>query len=163
MDSSFQSYPNRQVTRTSEYISSIGLLLKSNTIPIHVRPEQIDISFQDEARFGQQKTTTRLLALKGTRPRAVHQQQFKYAHLFGAVCPATGETEALPTPYISKDILRRHLKQISQRTKTGHHVVAAMDGAGWHTDDIAEGIPNTTIMPPYSPELNPIEQVWSWL
>ncbi|MCD9479952.1 hypothetical protein GLP25_14220 [Photobacterium phosphoreum] len=34
-----------------------------------------------------------------------------------------------------------------------------MDGAGWHTDDIA----NLSIikLPPYSPELNPIEQVWS--
>ena len=40
-----------------------------------------------------------------------------------------------------------------------------MDGAGWHTDDIADDFQNLTIMklPPYSPELNPIEQVWSWI
>jgi transposase len=40
-----------------------------------------------------------------------------------------------------------------------------MDGAGWHTQDIAENIDNVSIMklPAYSPELNPIEQVWSWL
>jgi transposase len=40
-----------------------------------------------------------------------------------------------------------------------------MDEAGWHTDDIIEDIPNVSIMklPPYSSELNPIEQVWSWL
>ena len=40
-----------------------------------------------------------------------------------------------------------------------------MDGAGWHTDDIAQEIENLSIikLPPYSPELNPIEQVWSWL
>lgn len=40
-----------------------------------------------------------------------------------------------------------------------------MDGAGWHTEDIAEDIPNITVMKmsAYSPELNQIEQVWSWL
>ena len=86
-------------------------------------------------------------------------------HLFGAVCPTTGETEALLAPFVSKDIMRKHLLQISQKTKPGRHAIVVMDGAGWHTDDIAEGIANITVMkiPPYSPELNPIEQVWSWL
>jgi hypothetical protein len=39
------------------------------------------------------------------------------------------------------------------------------DGAGWHTDDIAQRIDNLSIikLPPYSPELDPIEQVWRWL
>ncbi|NVO58714.1 transposase, partial [Rhodobacteraceae bacterium B1Z28] len=43
--------------------------------------------------------------------------------------------------------------------------VVIMDGAGWHTNDIAERFSNVSIikLPPYSPELNPIEQVWSWL
>ncbi|WP_368735851.1 transposase [Photobacterium phosphoreum] len=37
------------------------------------------------------------------------------------------------------------------------------DGSGWHTDDIANPFNNLSIikLPPYSPELNPIEQVWS--
>ncbi|QUJ67620.1 transposase [Photobacterium sp. GJ3] len=40
-----------------------------------------------------------------------------------------------------------------------------MDGAGWHTDDVAHQFENVSIikLPPYSPELNPIEQVWRWL
>jgi len=39
-----------------------------------------------------------------------------------------------------------------------------MDSAGWHTNDIAVDIPNLSILklPPYSPKLLPIEQVWSW-
>ncbi|AQS36369.1 transposase [Shewanella psychrophila] len=127
--------------------------------------ERVDIWFQDEARFGQQNSTTRLWARKGTRPRAVRQQQFEYVHFFGAVCPQTGETEAIITPYLSKDIMRQHLSLISQRTKAGRHAVVVMDGAGWHTDDIADEFNNLSIikLPPYSPELNPIEQVWSWL
>ena len=42
--------------------------------PIHIQPYQIDIWFQDEARFGLQNTTTRLWAPKGSRPRALRQQ-----------------------------------------------------------------------------------------
>ncbi len=43
--------------------------------------------------------------------------------------------------------------------------MVVMDGAGWHTNDIAVDIPNLSIfkLPSYSPELNPIEQVWGWL
>lgn len=127
--------------------------------------EQVDIWFQDEARFGQQNTTTRLWATKGTRPRAVKQQQFEYSYLFGAVCPSTGATEALIVPCVNKDIMTQHLKQIAKRTPSGRHAVVVMDGAGWHTDDIAKDMKNLSILklPPYSPELNPVEQIWSWL
>jgi hypothetical protein len=65
----------------------------------------IDIWFQDEARFGQQNTTTRLWAEKGSSPRAVRQQQCQYAYLFGSICPATGATEAIVTPYVNKEAI----------------------------------------------------------
>lgn len=128
-------------------------------------PEDIDVWFQDEARFGQQNNTTRLWALKGSRPRAVRQQQFEYAYIFGAVCPATGKTEALITPLVNKEVMTQHLKQISQATPAGRHAVVIIDGAGWHTLDTAMPFDNVTLikLPPYSPELNPIEQVWQWL
>ena len=40
-----------------------------------------------------------------------------------------------------------------------------MDGAGWHTESVVEEFDNLSIikLPAYSPELNPIEQVWQWL
>lgn len=134
-------------------------------LPGHMPLDRVDIWFQDEARFGQQNTTTRLWAKTGSRPRAVRQQQFEYAYLFGAVCPATGETEALITPWVDKKIMCKHLSLISKKTRPGRYAVVIMDGAGWHTDDIAVEFDNLSIikLPPYSPELNPIEQVWQWL
>ncbi|MGS0677480.1 transposase [Shewanella sp. 125m-1] len=89
----------------------------------------------------------------------------EYADFFGAVYPQTGETEAIIVPYLSKDIMRQHLSQIAERTKSGRHAVVVTDGAGWHTNDIADEFTNHSIikLPPYLPELNPIEQVWSWL
>ena len=133
--------------------------------PFNISSDKVDVWFQDEARFGQQNTTTRLWAKTGSRPRAVKQQQFEYAYLFGAVCPATGATEALITPWVNKDAMKAHLKQISQATPDGRHAVVIMDGAGWHTEDTFNELKNITMikLPPYSPELNPIEQVWQWL
>jgi transposase len=127
--------------------------------------KHVDVWFQDEARFGQQNTTTHLWAERGTRPRAVKQQQFKYAYLFGSVCPSRGIGEAMVVPWVNKDIMIEHLRQISASTEKGRHSIVVMDGAGWHTEDIASEFENVSIikLPPYSPELNPIEQVWSWL
>ena len=67
-------------------------------IPNDLSLDRVNVWFQDEARFGQQNTTTRVWAEKGTRPRVVKQQQFEYGYLFGAVCPKTGATEALVAP-----------------------------------------------------------------
>ena len=61
--------------------------------------------------------------------------------------------------------MTQHLEQISAKTKHGRYAVVIMDGAGWHQASLVEGIKNVNIikLPPNSPELNPIEQVWSWL
>ena len=45
------------------------------------------------------------------------------------------------------------------------HAIVIMDGAGWHTEGVLRDFDNVSIikLPPYSPELNAIEQVWSWM
>ena len=49
--------------------------------------------------------------------------------MFGAVCPATGETEALIVPHVDKCIMTQHLEQVSAKTKPGRYAVVIMDGA----------------------------------
>jgi hypothetical protein len=98
--------------------------------PFNIQQDQIDVWFQDEARFGQQNQTTKIWATKGTRPRVVKQQQFEYGYLFGAVCPSTGQTEALISPVVNKEMMSVHLSQISNATPNGRHAVVIMDGAG---------------------------------
>nr|WP_272898588.1 winged helix-turn-helix domain-containing protein [Photobacterium phosphoreum] len=73
-------------------------------IPGHIGLDKVDVWFQDEARFGQQNTTTRLWTERGTRPREIKQQQFEYVYLFGYVCPARGIGEALVVPWVNKKI-----------------------------------------------------------
>ena len=133
--------------------------------PGHLPMDRVDIWFQDEARIGQQNTTTKMWAPKGTRPDAIKQQQFEYAHIYGAICATNGKTEALITPRLTKEIMRDHLKLISNSTEKGRHAVVIMDGAGWHIESMESEFGNLNIikLPPYSPQLNPIEKVWSWL
>jgi len=42
------------------------------TLPKGIDTKMVDVWFQDEARVGQQGRTTRIWAIKGTRPRAVN-------------------------------------------------------------------------------------------
>ena len=101
--------------------------------------------------------TTRIWAEKGTRPRALQQQQFEYAYLFGAVCINTSQTEALVMPYSNSDVMKVHLRLISDVTPKGKNAVVIMDRASWNQSYLAEEFTNLTIihLPPYSPELNP--------
>jgi hypothetical protein len=85
--------------------------------------------------------------------------------LFGAVCPSTGATEAIIAPCVNMNIMGEHLSLISKRTQAGRYAVIIVDEAAWHQHYLAEEFANLSIikLPPYSPELNSIEQVWQWL
>ena len=101
----------------------------------------------------------------GARPRAVRQQQFEYAYLFGAVCLARGIGEAVVVPWINKEVMHKQIELIANVTEPDRHAVVIMDGASWHNEDLSTQFENVSMikLPPYSPELNPIEQVWSWM
>jgi transposase len=126
---------------------------------------EVQVWFQDEARIGQQGTLTTAWAQRGSRPRAVKQTRYDWAYLFGAACPATGASSALIAPSVNTAYMNEHLKFISQEAGAGKHVVLVLDRAGWH---VAKGLKvpvNLTLLhlPPYSPELSPMERVWLYL
>lgn len=125
----------------------------------------IEIWFQDEARVGQQGTLTRIWARRGTRPRAPRDRRYKYAYLFGAVCPQRGVGAGLVLPYANTEAMNLHLQEISHSVRPGAHAILVFDGAGYHTADDIEVPKNITLLqlPPYSPELNPVENVWQYL
>jgi transposase len=58
-----------------------------------------------------------------------------------------------------------HLAEISQAVATHAHAVVIMDQAGWHTTTKLAVPCNITILPlpPRSPELNPVENVWQFM
>ena len=92
-------------------------------LPEGVTDDVVDIWFQDEARIGQQNTVTRIWARTGTRPRVVRQRQFVSAYLFGATCPATGQSSAVVMPKSDTEAMAEHLKCIQDCL--AHHKKAA--------------------------------------
>lgn len=134
-------------------------------LPLGVVLENVELWWQDETRVGQQGSITRQWAIKGTRPRAVRQQQFLNAYLFGAVCPARNKGAAIVSPYANTHAMNEHLKEISSQVEEGKHAVVIMDQAGWHTAEKIILPDNISILhlPAYSPELNPEEKPWYWL
>lgn len=117
-------------------------------------------------RVGQQGTLTRLWAIRGSRPRAPRDCRYQSAYIFGAVCPARGTGAALVLPGVSITAMNLHLAEISQNVSLGAHAVITLDGAGWHQIGDKLKVPDNIsllALPPYSPELNPQENVWQFL
>lgn len=123
------------------------------------------VFFQDESRFGQQGTTTNVWAPRGSRPVAVRQTEYEYLWVLGVVCPETGHAEGLLSPRLNTAVVNIFLQQFSQTLAADEHAVMIWDGAGFHTSKTLRVPKNITLvqLPPYSPELNPIENLWHYL
>lgn len=123
------------------------------------------VFWEDEARFGQQGTITRVWAPTGLRPRAVRQTQYDYLWVIGAVCPETGQAEGLLSPRLNTEVINIFLKQFSRTLADDEHAVLVWDGAGFHRSRHLQVPENITLvqLPPYSPELNPVENLWHFL
>ena len=69
-------------------------------------------------------------------------------------------------PTANTEAMNEHLTEISTQVRPGAHAVLICDGAGWHQRGKKLEVPaNITLisLPPYSPELNPMENVWYYL
>ena len=121
--------------------------------------------FQDEARVGQKNKITRRWARRGTRPRAPHDQRTKWAYIFGAICPEEGKGAGLVMPYCDTLAMQAHLREISAAVAPGAHAVLILDQAGWHLSGRLVVPDNITLLPlpPRSPELNPVENIWQFM
>lgn len=136
-----------------------------DALPECARGKPLEVWFQDEARVGQQGTLTRVWAERGTRPRAPRDTRYKWTYIFGAVCPERGATAALVMPHADTKAMNAHLVEISRTVAEGAHAILVLDGAGWHGSLDLRIPENITLLrlPPYAPELNPIENVWAYL
>ena len=125
----------------------------------------MEIWFQDEARVGQQGTLTRIWAQRGTRPRAPRDTRYKSSYIFGAACSTRGVAAGLILPTVGAEAMGLHLEEIAKAVVAGSHALLIVDGAGWHFAKALKVPKNITLLklPPYSPELNPMENVWAYL
>jgi transposase len=127
--------------------------------------KRIALYFQDEARFGQKGRCCRRWWLRGQRPTGPVDQRHTFAYVFAAIEPATGRDFCLVLPTVSTAAMNLFLQHFAATLPDDEHAVMALDGAGWHTGHELIVPDNMTLLrlPPYSPELSPVERVWLYL
>jgi transposase len=101
----------------------------------------------------------------GSRPPAIRQTQYDYLYVFSAVCPQSGEATGLITPNVNTDTMNAFLEQFARELPPDVHAAMVLDRAGWHTAAALTVPANVTLvlLPPKSPELNPVENLWHYL
>ena len=119
----------------------------------------------DEARVGQKGRLCRRWWVRGQRPPGRRDKRFEWAYLFAAVEPGTGADVALVLPEATTTTMNLFLAEFAASLPADVHAVLVLDGAGWHGARALAVPPNVTLvpLPPYSPELNPVERVWLYL
>ena len=92
-------------------------------------------------------------------------QRYIWVHLFAAVRPGTGQDFALVLPEVSTRAMQVFLDGFSAQLAPDEHAALVLDQAGWHGARALVIPGNVTLvpLPPYSPELNPVERVWLYL
>lgn len=68
-------------------------------------------------------------------------------------------------PHVSTAAMNVFLAHFAATRAEDEHAALVLDGAGWHTANDLKVPPNVTLvpLPPYAPELNPVERVWLYL
>ena len=126
--------------------------------------KEIKLMFPDEARFGRISDIRRCWAPKPLRPICQGMLTHEYTYAYGAVDACTGKLDSLILPHVNTDCMQLFLDEVSAR-HPDERIVMVIDGAGWHRSAALKVPENIYLLklPPYAPELNPIEHVWDEL
>jgi hypothetical protein len=102
---------------------------------------------------------------RGVRPPGLADRRFESLYLFAACRPGTDQAFALALPEATATAMNLFLASFSQQLAPGSHAILILDGAGWHGSPRLLVPGNVTLLPlpPYSPELNPVERIWLYL
>ena len=100
-------------------------------------------------------------------PVVLHAPTRKQTAVFGAVCPADGRLATMPAQSFDAQSFQAFLKQLLRRQRPGRKMVIVLDNARWHHARALRPwlaahrrVLRLDFLPPYSPDLNPIERVW---
>lgn len=122
----------------------------------------VKVWVMDEARFGLHTELRRVWTLRGSRPVVRRQIKYKWDYLYGSLSVIGGEAHFAHLPSVSLEWDESYLRDLAGSDPDAIHVVVR-DQAGFHLRDGDARLPDRVRivnLPPYSPELNPCEQLW---
>jgi hypothetical protein len=117
--------------------------------------------FQDEARFGRISEARYCWCKRPQRPMVKRMVTQQYVYAYGAVSPQDGKLDSVILPYVNTNCMQIFLDEIAGRYPQDN-IIMILDGAGWHKGGELQVPGNVRLLflPPYSPELNPHENLW---
>jgi transposase len=118
----------------------------------------------DESRFGTHSKIGHGWFVKGQRTPVRVKLGFQNFYLYGAISPVSGESFSYIIPRCNTECMNFFLKELSSEF-SNEQLILIMDGAGWHKSGSLVIPSNIKIihLPPYCPELNPIERLWQYI
>jgi putative transposase len=150
-------------TAAAAFKATLGQKLAALAVPAEA-PVRLWVA--DEMRYGLQPVTRRVWALRGQRVVLPVHPRYQWGYVFGALqVGGAGDAEFFYCPTANQQSSRLFLQQIAARDPEAVHVLI-WDGAGFHPDEGAPELPANVrliALPPYSPELNPVEKLWDQL
>lgn len=119
---------------------------------------------EDEHRLGLLPVVRRVWAPRGQRPTAWVHRRYEWLYVYGFVRPTTGQSWWCLLPTVSAAAMQLALAEFArdEGITADHRVVLVLDGAGWHTSGdllLPDGM-DVVLLPPASPELQPVEPTW---
>lgn len=128
------------------------------------------ILFQDEASVQFSPTITRMWSLKGQQPEISTYGGRKRQHLVGAVDPDRGKVYVALSKTLRATQFQHFLEGLLIRNPKAEKVIVVLDNARAHhakaLEPFLEANKNKLelmFLPPYSPDLNPMEWFWKFL
>ena len=120
--------------------------------------------FQDEARFGRISDTRRCWCPKPVRPLCQAMVTQEYTYAYAAASVFDGQLDSLILPHVNGPCMQIFLDEVASR-HPDERILMVLDGAGWHQSESLRLPTNLRLLklPPYSPELNPVEHLWDEL
>jgi transposase len=88
----------------------------------------------------------------------------EYTYAYAAVSVLDGGLDTLILPRVNGACMQLFLEEVAAR-HPHERIVMVLDGAGWHQSGALTLPANLRLLPlpPYSPELNPVEHLWDEL
>ena len=138
-----------------------NIVAKLNALDIP-KGRRVYVWVQDEHRYGLISTIRRCWTLRGHRVKVPFQMKYKWSYVYGAFEIHTGKAVLMYIPTVSLECSQLFLEEIVTTDEAAIHIVI-WDGAGFHQKPLASDVPSRVRLlplPPYCPELNPMEKLW---
>lgn len=105
-----------------------------------------------------------VITAKGVRPKVKYQHKFATTYLYGSYSPIDGDSFVYEINGVSCEIFEAYLNKFSKH-KPEQAKIVVIDNASFHSTKNIKVPENIFLLriPPYSPELNPCEQIWAWI